>query len=90
MHPILEHHAGQIFTEISLYHHNLTNLFQKFLQMRVISISRGTINPSSNTNFIEFICQRYNRLKKNLHFQVDFIPRQDECANINALVCKYN
>lgn len=90
MHPILEHHSGQIFTEISLYHHNLTNLFQKFLQMRVISISRGTINPSSNTNFIEFICQRYNRLKKNLHFQVDFIQRQDECANINALVCKYN
>lgn len=45
MHPILEHHAGQIFTEISLYHHNLTKLFQKFLQMRVISISRGTINP---------------------------------------------
>lgn len=90
MHPILEHHSGQIFTEISLYHQNLTNLFQKFLQMRVISISRGTINPSSNTNFIEFICQRYNRLKKNLHFQVDFIQRQDECANINALVCKYN
>lgn len=72
MHPILEHHAGQIFTEISLYHHNLTKLFQKFLQMRVISISRGTINPKSKTNFIEFICQRYNRLKKNSSFSGGF------------------
>lgn len=57
-------------------------LFQTFLQVRVIYISRGTVNLNQILTLLKTYLSEVQIGKKILHFQVDFIRRQDECANI--------